>query len=143
MKDWAIDYISHVLEAKDWSANRLATEAGVAASTISRPLRIKNYNGHLSRQTITKIFEASGIDPAPFIPKELAEDSREFTGNPAHDRGQRLWANLHGRNETRPERNDIRFVVVGDKVQIAATLDRAGLAKLRRKLDDIERLLDE
>lgn len=69
MKDWALDYIQHVLEAKDWNAADLARHAGLAHSTINRPLTVKDWPTAISRQTITKVYHASGIDPSPFAPK--------------------------------------------------------------------------
>lgn len=142
MRDWAIDYILHVLEKMDWSANRLATEAGVASTTISRPLRERdNYAGRLSRSTIEKIRAVTGIDPGPFIPREMAEDADHFASpSPARSRADRLIARLDG-EDAKPARNEIKIAVVGDLAQIVATVDLEGIEKLRRKIDAIEEML--
>lgn len=145
MRDWAFDYILHVLKAKNWSANRLATEAGVAASTINRPLRVQDWPHKLSRTTLTKIHEVSGIDPKPFIPAGFAEDADTFASQRPLTLADRALRNLDKANpnsETQPT-NEIKIAVVGKLAQIAATLDRAGIAKLRAKLDAIESMLDD
>jgi transcriptional regulator with XRE-family HTH domain len=67
MNDPAVTYIRHVLEAKGWTAADLSRHAGVAHSTINRPLTIADYPNAISRQTIGKVYAASGIDPAPFF----------------------------------------------------------------------------
>jgi len=144
MRDWAIDYILDVLERKGWSANKLAQEAGVAASTISRPLRTKDYANKLSRQTVAKIQAASGIDPAPYIPGEFAEDAAVFSGVQKTHAGRAL-AKLD-QDEATPNAqsvNEIRIAVVGPVAQIVATIDREGIAKLRKKLDAIESMIDD
>lgn len=144
MRDWAIDYILHVLEKKDWSANKLAQEARVAASTINRPLRIKDYANKLSRQTITKIQVASGIDPAPFIPAEFAEDAAMFAGR-QQTHADRALAKLD-QDDPAPNAqslNEIKIAVVGSVAQIVATVNRDGIAKLRKKLDAIESMIDD
>lgn len=142
MRDWAIDYVLHVLEQKDWSANRLAGEAGLAASTIARPLRERDYAGKLSRTTIAKIHAATGIDPAPFAPDGFHESEGVYAGSPA----VRKILEAVGRGETAPSamnRNEVKVAVVGDLAQIVATVDREGLARLRKKIDAIEAMLDD
>lgn len=145
MRDWAIDYILHVLEIKDWSANKLATQAGVAASTINRPLREKDWKNNLSRSTIMKIRDASGIDPAPFIPKELREDAAMFSGPRPQTTADRALARLDADPPTPRAlvKNEIKIALVGPLAQIVATVDREGLEKLRKKLDAIESMLDD
>lgn len=145
MRDWAIDYVLHVLDAKQWSMNRLAGEAGVSASTINRPIRIKDYPGRLSRDTIAKIQKASGIDPGDFIPDGFAEDKALFDkARPrtvADESLSRLDAPEAGPNAQAP--NEIKIAVVGRLAQILATVDRAGIARLCAKLDAIESMLDD
>jgi lambda repressor-like predicted transcriptional regulator len=148
MRDWAIDYILHILETKQWSMNRLAQEAGVATSTIARPIREREYPHKLSRDTITKIREASGIDPAPFIPAELAEDANLFSPPPGQrTRAGRILAALDtpaaAEGPNAQATNEIKIAIVGPLVQIVATVNKAGLARLRAKLDMIESILDE
>lgn len=145
MRDWAINYVLHVLEAKDWSANRLANETGLATFTINRPLREKDWPHKLSRTTINKIQTASGIDPAPFIPAGLAEDSGSYLNGPVATVARRALESL----DTSPaapsalQVNEIKVAVVGPLAQIVATIDRSGVAKLRQKLDAIEAMLDD
>lgn len=69
MTDPAIDYLRHVLEARNWTAADLARLAKVSHSTINRPLTVPDYPNAISRQTISKVFAASGIDPTPFFQK--------------------------------------------------------------------------
>jgi len=145
MRDWALDYLMHVIEAKNWSMNRLAQEAGVASSTINRPLRDKNWKHKLSRDTVSKVYQASGIDPKPFIPAHLAEESAMFSG-PQPSRIRAILERLDDVPDPAPAAlsvNEIKIAVVGPTAQIVATIDRKGLAKLRQKLDAIEAMLDD
>ena len=127
--------------------NRLAKEAGVTASTINRPLRDRDYSGSLSRQTIRKIAVASGIDPAPFIPENMAEDARIFAGMAERartyvDRALEQLDKPPATTGTGLGRNEIKIAVVGELAQIVATIDREGLADLRRKIDAIELMIE-
>lgn len=143
MTDWTIDYIKHVLETRDWSANKLATMSGLAASTIARPLREQGrLDYRLSRLTIQKIARASGVDPAPFIPAGLFEEAGGYTPS---TRAGRILADLDrdpSDTGTQPV-NEIKIAIVGPLAQIMATVDRAGIARLRAKLDAIETMLDD
>ena len=145
MKDWALDYLLHVMTERGWSANRLAREAGLATSTIARPLREPDYKHSLSRTTITKVAEASGIDPAPFIPEGFAEDKALFQGSRPRSAADLALERLdqHSDGPNAQTTNEIKIAVVGRLAQIVATIDRAGIAKLRAKLDAIESMLDD
>jgi lambda repressor-like predicted transcriptional regulator len=147
MRDWAIDYVMHVLEAKEWSANRLASEAGLAASTIARPLRTLDYKDKLSRTTIAKIAKASGIDPSPFIPAGFNEDKVTFSAMAARPKttADRVLATMDDPlpMSSPPQTNEIRIAVVGRLAPIVATVDRAGIAKLRARLDALDTILDD
>lgn len=145
MRDWALDYILHVLEAKDWSANRLAVEAGVSPSTINRPLRIVDWPHHLSRTTIAKIWDATGIDPAPFIPEGFSEDSATFSMPRPRSMAQNVLEQMDTPTSAPNAQkiNEIKVAVVGPLAQIVATINREGIARLREKLDAIESMLDD
>lgn len=140
MRDWAIDYIMHVLEQKDWSMNRLATEAGVASTTISRPLKDSTYSGHLARSTIAKIREASGIDPTPFIPKELLEDTEHFAHLPRENRARSQAASEAVVPSHSEKLNQVVFTFDGQTVKLEGTFDRRGLVELHKKIEKIESL---
>jgi hypothetical protein len=143
MNDWTIEYIKHVLEVRDWSANKLATMAGLASSTIARPLREQGrLDYRLSRLTIQKIAKASGIDPTPFVPSGMFEEAGSYVPS---TRMGRILAELDGEKPgpTLQPANEIKIAVVGNLAQIVATVDRAGLARLRAKLDAIESMLDD
>lgn len=144
MRDWAFDYVLHVLEEKGWSMNRLANEIGVAASTINRPLRDPDWPHSLSRKTISKIWETTGIDPAPFIPEGFSEDRSMFSPRRPEDQAVRP-SPMPIRTEAPSsfdQENKIRITLDGHRVLVDATVDRDGLAKLRQKLETIESLLD-
>jgi len=145
MTDWAISYIKHVLVTKDWSANRLAAEAGLSASTISRPLATPDYKGAIARKTIARIYKASGIDPAPFAPSGLQETAAEyFTARPETTADRALAAMLDkGKAPAAPVTNEIRVAVFGPLAQIVATIDIHGIGKLRRKLDALELMMQQ
>jgi hypothetical protein len=143
MTDWTIDYIKHVLETRDWSANKLAAMAGLAASTIGRPLREQGrLDYRLSRLSIQKIAKASGVDPTPFIPTGLFEEAGSYVPS---TRTGRILADLDSDPPSPASQpvNEIKIAVVGPLAQIVATVDRAGLARLRAKLDAIESMLDD
>ncbi len=55
-------YISHVLETRDWSMQRLANEAQISASTLTRPMKYPSAKGIISNRTLEKIESASGIE---------------------------------------------------------------------------------
>lgn len=67
MKDPALDYVRHVMQVRDWTAADLARAAGVAHSTINRPLTVAGWKNALSRKTIDAIYRVTGIDPTPFV----------------------------------------------------------------------------
>jgi transcriptional regulator with XRE-family HTH domain len=143
MKDWAIDYIRYVLDTLHWSANQLAAKSGVAASTISRPLREQDYPFHISRTTISKIAAATGIDPTPFIPDGLAEPVAAFVGPDTQAaRTLRALDSPASPGAGQPT-NEIKVAIVGSLAQIVATVNREGLARLRAKIDAIEAMLDD
>lgn len=149
MADWTLAYIGHILETRNWSMNQLAEKAGVAASTINRPMRQKGAKHSLSRQTIKKIAAASGIDPAPFVPAAMAEEKSIFALQPPRPKTyeRRILETLHNPTAEEPAasalpRNEIKIAVVGDLAQIVATVDREGLARLRQKLDALEAMMD-
>lgn len=151
MRDWAITYIQAVLEKKDWSANRLAKEAGLSASTINRPLREPDWPHQISRATLAKIFKASGIDPSEYAPEEqkgpyfTEESAGSGMAEPPHEsfamRSLRSMDDTPGPNAQ--GQNEIKIAVVGHLAQIVATVDKSGIEKLRKKLDAIESMLDD
>jgi len=130
MSDWARQYILHVLETRDWSANRLAQEAKVAASTINRPLYNKDWPFQLSRGTIEKVRAASGIDPTPFMPEGFGESSAPEYAAPAP----------HGDD---PEMNTVRLSIDGGVARLEAVVDTNGIARLRRAIEAIELALSD
>jgi plasmid maintenance system antidote protein VapI len=143
MRDWTINYMLHILQEKNWSANRLATEAGVATSTVGRPIREADYAGKLSRDTVLKLQKASGIDPQPFIPSDFEEEIAAFTRPRPKTTADRVLEALDQPPGPMAQTiNEIKIAVVGPIAQIVATVDRAGIAKLRQKLDAIESMLD-
>ena len=71
MSDWAIEYLRHVLTEKGWTAADMARAAGVAHSTINRPLTTQDWPHAISRKTLARVAEVSGIDPAPFSRGEM------------------------------------------------------------------------
>ncbi len=127
MKNWTVEYLLAVLEKKDWSANRLATESGVAASTINRPLRERDWKYQLKPDTINKIHAASGIDPRPFMPDGLQEATPRF---------------VNAARQPRPlAMNEVRVEISGECATLSAKINRDGIELLREKLDALERLL--
>lgn len=138
MRDWAYDYVEHVLAKTGWTMNQLAKEAGLAASTINRPFRQGADAGGMSRRTLKKIADASGIDPRPFESAAggrrpgFAEDMIDFAQSPKAP----TLSFSSGLNR-------MTFRVDGGVVEIIATVDLEGISKLREKLTLIEALLKD
>lgn len=59
--DWHMEYVRTVLSQMGWSASRLAREAGIAATTLTRALNNPDHKFKLSLTTLEKIRAASGI----------------------------------------------------------------------------------
>ncbi len=148
MLDPGINYIRHVLEVKGWSPAELARHAKLAHSTINRPLTQKNWPNKISRQTLGKIYHATGIDPSPFLaeagePSIISTEealSSGFAETGAELRGRRLQAAIDGatsapKNNADDPVNTIKVAVVDGVVQIAATVDKDGWPELMRQLD--------
>lgn len=127
MEHWIRNYILNVLEKKDWSPNRLASEAKLSTSTIARPLREKDWKFDMKPSTIRKIQKASGIDPTPYMPNELRENAVLYTTT------DKLDAPL--------DLNRIVISVSEDIATIDARVDAKGLARLREKLDALATIL--
>lgn len=127
MTPWTKTYLLAVLEQKDWSANRLATETGLAASTINRPLRERDWKYELKPENVRKIHQASGIDPTPFMPDGLRESAPRFIRAPAQPTALKL--------------NEIRLEIANGEATIHTRINSQGLAALREKLDALETIL--
>lgn len=146
MTDWAITYLRHVLDVTGYSVNKLAQEAGVATSTLNRPLNTPNWRHKLSRDTIQKVYRATGIDPTPFTQAGMADtakglDLRSMPPRP-ETRADRVLQGLPP-PPTVTRTPAISISVENGVAMITATVDRAGLDQLRRKLDAVEALLDD
>jgi len=140
MTNWTKDYLLHTLEAKDWSMNRLASEIGVSSSTVNRPIR----SGEpLSAKTITKIFRATGIDPAPFIPSDLKEPPAVYTAAPRTPALTRPPPSESKAAAGYHKLNEINITFEGDTALIVARVNRHGVEKLQKKLALIDKLLSE
>ncbi|MFG1184390.1 helix-turn-helix domain-containing protein [Xanthobacter aminoxidans] len=63
----ATAYLRFVLKEMGISATELAKRAGVAATTLTRPLNDPGHKFTLTTKTISRIAEASGISPGPFF----------------------------------------------------------------------------
>ena len=60
-------YVRFVLQETKLAPTALAKEAGISATTLTRPLNNAGHKFALSTTTIEKIAKASGISPAPFF----------------------------------------------------------------------------
>lgn len=63
-KEKALSYVRSVLDQTGWGPTRLAREAGLSQSTITRPLNDRRHKHTLSYKTLQAIESASGI-PMP------------------------------------------------------------------------------
>lgn len=143
MTHWTLNYLASVLERRDWSMNKLAKLAGVTPSTINRPLRDKDYAHGLSPRTVAKIHQASGIDPVEFMPKDMQEPGEMFRAATDSTAARALAEMDNPQKPNAQNRNEIKIAIVGDLCQIVATVDKSGIANLRRKLDAIEAMIDD
>lgn len=139
MRHWAVDYILAVLEKKDWSANRLAVEAGLSASTINRPLRDPDWPYDISPRTVSKVHAASGIDPAPYMPRHMAEPHDMYRAPRRETRADRTLSGLPAPEMREVNKIDMR--VENGLLHLTATIDARGIATLRQKLDALEIVL--
>ena len=143
MKHWTAKYVLSVLDQKDWSMNRLAEEIGVAATTVNRPMRADE---PLSAKTISKIFQKTGIDPAPFAPDGLEEPISVYKSGPMgkqpKSRAHRVLETLDDPQPQVPVAFGIKIALDGRYAQIVATVDKDGLRQLIEKLEGIEKIID-
>lgn len=74
---WHLNYIRTVMTRTGWSASRLAREAGIASTTLTRALNKADHKFNLSLTTLEKIRAVSGIGfPSSYEPQEPAETGR-------------------------------------------------------------------
>ncbi|MBY6120237.1 hypothetical protein KUV64_13955 [Mameliella alba] len=126
--------------------SQLAREAGVAASTINRPMREQDWSFALHPGTVAKIHAASGIDPAEFMPREMQEPPEMYRAATDSLAARALRDLDDPKDTSKPppdaqSTNEIKIAVVGDMVQISATVNKDGLAELRRRLDLAEQMV--
>lgn len=138
MENWTKTYLMHVLDKLDISMNELSARADVAASTINRPLREKDWKYQLSPRSIAKIHKATGIDPAPFIPKGAREPAALYQAT-----GTDTASPPPAEAAPAPRLNEIDVQYRNGQCSIRATVDRAGLAKLRAKLEAVAALMND
>lgn len=74
MNAGAARYIRYVLGELKISPSRLAKDAGIAPTTLTRFLNDTSYKFTVSTTTIEKIAKASGINPAPFFDSKTQAD---------------------------------------------------------------------
>jgi transcriptional regulator with XRE-family HTH domain len=149
MEHWTKSYVFAVLEQMQWSMNKLATEIGVSASTINRPIRAEG----LSAKTVSKIYNVTKVDPEPYFPKGFSEPPSLFKDPfqipprraPADIRREQLV--MRGQEIT-SETPDLAaqytdISMRGHLVQIHAVCDKAGLSRLIEKLTITLDILDD
>lgn len=86
----ATAYLRYVLKDMGISATELAKRAGVAATTLTRPLNDPGHKFTLTTKTISKIAEASGISPGPFFsaPDSVAASLASVYDDRVYDKKQ-------------------------------------------------------
>lgn len=63
---WSTSYVRHVLKVLGIRPTALARMAGISSTTLTRPLNKENYTKGLSIESLTAIWESTGISYAPF-----------------------------------------------------------------------------
>lgn len=154
--DWQIHYVRHVLkELGDIAPSALAQRAGISPTTLTRPLSDKNHKFDLSLKTITKIADATGISPTPFMSEAdarrmllsgVAEPDVPY--RPGQANAARIEAALdaqepRARNTAHDPLNRIQIAFLGDRVQVAGTYDREGIDKLIARLAVMRDMLED
>jgi len=143
MKHWTAQYVLSVLEQLDWSMNKLAEEIDVAATTVNRPIRSDE---GLSPKTISKIYRRTGIDPAPFTPKEMDEPISVYklgaSGQRPETNADRVLKDLDSDTTLTPKEKNIVIRIDGARAQVSATVDKDGLRDLINKLEAVEKIID-
>lgn len=138
---WQIKYLRHVLDRTGQSIAELARNAGLAHTTINRPLKTPNWKYELKPDTIKAVAEATGIDPTPFIVEGAAEPPALYLGKPSRPRSQadQVLRSLPAPNM----RGDFHVHLDGDIVRVSAAVDLATIPRLRKALDAMEDLLKQ
>jgi transcriptional regulator with XRE-family HTH domain len=75
----ALAYVRSVLKETRLTPHALATKAGISPSTLSRALNDPKHKFTLSLATIEKIAAASGINPGPFLQKDVGREAAAST----------------------------------------------------------------
>lgn len=74
----ARDYVLYVMKRTGFSASKLAKEAGLSTTTLTRTLNDPKHRFTLSNTTLNKIREFSNIDYAPFLSLDLDTVARSI-----------------------------------------------------------------
>jgi hypothetical protein len=115
------------------NGSEIAARAGVAASTINRPINTPGYSGNISRTTIERVAAATGVDYRPFMPQAaMGPPPATF---PAPVKARRVPADLAAQVD------GIRIKIEGHTAFIEALVTTENIAELRRKLDLIESII--
>lgn len=76
---WSMRYLRHVLDRTGFTPTKLAAEAGMSSTTLTRPLNNPDHTFNLSRRTLDSIQKATGISYAPFASGEMAQPLADMT----------------------------------------------------------------
>lgn len=135
--DSAIGYIRDVLHRTGWSPAELARRAGVAPSTLSRPLNSENWSIKVSRTTIEKVAVASGINP-PWFGAPSTKDHSDALRMPEQPILERAEVGVSEDDQGKPEALMLDVHLVGGtSITIAMTPEQAAFLK-----DEIAAALD-
>lgn len=80
------EWLDHILKRRDWTGTELAKRAGLAPSTILRPMNNETYGFTPSLQTIAKISQASGCKPSARMLEVLELRDDGFDGQEPAER---------------------------------------------------------
>jgi transcriptional regulator with XRE-family HTH domain len=105
-------YVRFLLDELNVSPSALAKAAGIASSTLTRPLNNANYKFSLSTSTIEKIAAVTGVNPAPFFDSpDLA--SLRFVPYLAKDLYDDRWGEVANFQKEDSENNGDLTIAIG------------------------------
>jgi DNA-binding phage protein len=129
MSNWTLTYLRHVMDATGLKGAELAHKAGIAASTINRPLSDANWPHLLSHKTLAAVALATGISFKDFEP-DSATSVAPFVRSDRAPTGQAPDGDC-----------DMQIQVDGNRAHLVATVTLDCIEALRRKIDLLEALL--
>lgn len=92
---WSTSYVRHVLKVLGIRPTALARMAGISSSTLTRPLNKENYTKGLSIESLTAIWESTGISYAPFGKTQESPSARKIKSSVKNQISENINVEIH------------------------------------------------